>query len=225
MTAGSNVEALDAAALDTAASGPLCKGSPSAPALRWRRAATSRARSRTCGSRSRSPRSSRARPPFRPPPARPRSAVRECPVSASWRRGRGSHGRRQGAGSAASCPGPRRRPRPPSTDRQPMNDASTPIENGGSGAPSRASGSSVLHRDADPAARAARGDVRDLFVLPRSSTTSPIRRRRTAAAPAAAHRMAQSHRGHLCRGSRRRTCKASPRRWPTSICRRKTSSP
>src|SRR5213078_3241804 len=44
--------------------------------------------------------------------------------------------------STGLSPAIRRKRQPPSTDRPPMNEASTPIENGGSGAPSRASGSS-----------------------------------------------------------------------------------
>ena len=73
----------------------------------------------------------------------------------------------------------------------------------------RASRQLVLCRDAHPAARAARGDVRDLFVLPRRSTTSPIRPGRATSGWRALAALARRYRRALCAASRRRGSQGS----------------
>ena len=97
---------------------------------------------------------------FRAVAAEPRSAQRKCPS----RKARGRGVRRAWRRERIVWPPGAARPAP-SADRQPMNDA-TPAETAELRRAKPRLGQLVLHRDADFAARAARGDVRNLFVLP-----------------------------------------------------------
>ena len=87
-----------------------------------------------------------------------------------------------------------------------MNDASIPAETRHLRRAKPRFGQLVLHRDADPAARAARGDVRDLFVLPAGRRRRRFRPRRMPSAGRSLREWRQRHRGALCRASRRPNC-------------------